>query len=454
MSSAAHPVLPPLPSARPQPPRRPLVALYVANLISRVGDAMLFLAIPWFVLQTTGSIARTGLAAFFSTAAVAVAALFGSGIVDHLGFRRASVISDLVSGVAVTLIPLCTLTVGLPFWALLVFVFLAGLLATPGTTARRALVPELASLGQVRLERVTALTDGINRLATFLGAPLAGVLIILIGTSNLLWFDGASFFASALLIGLLVPRTLAPAAPPAADEAGTSVMGAVASAPSAGPDGAAPVSVVRRSLANARDGIAFIARDPVLVETTMVVLVSNLLDAGFGAVLLPAYVKQVYGSAVVLGVLVAAFGGAAFVGALIFGAIGHVLPRGPTLGWSYTLGGATRYVWIILLAPILPVLVAVYALCGFTIGPVNPLFDTIDYERVPTAWRARVFGAMTAGSYLGIPLGGLLAGGLAPVIGLRACILAFGAVYLVVSGSLLVHPAVRSLRRAPTAPPG
>ena len=45
-------------------------------------------------------------ATFFSTGAVAMAALLGSAFVDRLGFQRASVVSDLASMVAVALIPL------------------------------------------------------------------------------------------------------------------------------------------------------------------------------------------------------------------------------------------------------------------------------------------------------------------------------------------------------------
>jgi MFS family permease len=419
--------------------RHPLVALYTANLVSYVGDMMMFLAIPWFVLQTTGSVAKTGIAAFFTTGSVAVAALLGSSLVDRLGFRRASVASDLASGAGVALIPLLYLTVGLPFWGLLGLVFVAGLLTTPGATARSALVPDLAALADVRIERATALTDGINRLSRFIGAPLAGVLIVVIGTSNLLWIDAATFLSSALLIGLLVPRRIPTAAP---HEAALATPATIADE--------APLETIparRRLFGNARDGIRFIVHDPVLFGTELVVLVGNMLDAGFGSVLAPAFVKQMYGSAVVLGTLIAAFGGAAFVGALTFGAIGHRLPRRPTLGWSYLLGGATRFFWVLLLAPVLPLLVAVYALCGFCIGPVNPLFSTLDYERVPVDKRARVFGAMTAGSFLGSPLGGLLAGGLVPAIGLRPCILLFGVIYLLATGTLLVNPALKAIDR-------
>src|SRR5262249_30787688 len=154
-------------------------------------------------------------------------------------------------GVAVALIPLLYHTVGLPFWTLLALVFLAGLLTTPGATARSALVPDLAHLGEVRLERASAATDGVNRISRFIGAPLAGGLIGTIGTSNLLWVDATSFFISAAIIGAVVPLHPRPSStPPAEAEA--------KSHPSGG------MTALRRYLAGLREGIGFLWRDHLL----------------------------------------------------------------------------------------------------------------------------------------------------------------------------------------------
>ncbi len=43
----------------PSAGRRPLSALLAANLISQIGKTFSYLAIPWFVLITTGSASRT-----------------------------------------------------------------------------------------------------------------------------------------------------------------------------------------------------------------------------------------------------------------------------------------------------------------------------------------------------------------------------------------------------------
>lgn len=427
-----------------QPPRRaPLSALYTSNIVSSVGDVLMFLAVPWFVLQTTGSVAQTGLAAFFTTASVAVSALLGSAVVDRLGFRRASVVSDLASAVCVALIPLLYETIGLPFWALLLLIFLAGLLTTPGATARAAMVPELAELAQMRIERAASASDGMTRLSRFIGAPLAGVLIALMGSGNLLWIDAATFAFSALVIGRAVPALLIP---PATE---TSTADSPAAAETDTADGQpAP----RRYLSGLREGFAFILRDPVLLWPTLVVLVTNMLDAGSSGVLSPVFVQQTYGNAVWLGAMVASFGGAAFIGTLVFGAIGHRLPRRLTMGICFTFGGAVRFFIIVLFASQPFAMVALLALCGFCIGPINPIFDTVAYERIPVALRARVFGVLTAGAMVGAPLGGLLAGVIVPGIGIIPTMLLFGSVYLVATTSLLVIPSLRGMDAGRLAP--
>ncbi len=57
--------------------RAPLFALLAATGISYAGNTMTLVAVPWFVLQTTGSAGRAGLAAFFATLPVALSAGLG-----------------------------------------------------------------------------------------------------------------------------------------------------------------------------------------------------------------------------------------------------------------------------------------------------------------------------------------------------------------------------------------
>ena len=133
--------------------RLPLFTLFVASAISYVGDYFTLIAIPWFVLSTTDSITKTGITALFSTLPAVFSAFFGSTLVDRLGYKRMSVISDIASAISVALIPLLYSTIGLTFWQLLALVFLGGLLKSPGVTARTAMLPELVDAAQMRMER-------------------------------------------------------------------------------------------------------------------------------------------------------------------------------------------------------------------------------------------------------------------------------------------------------------
>jgi MFS family permease len=159
----------------------------------------------------------------------------------------------------------------------------------------------------------------------------------------------------------------------------------------------------------------------------------------------PAYIKSIFHSALPFGLLIAALGGAAFVGTLIFGAIGHHLPRRLTLGIGYTIGGALRF-WVFLL-PILPLLIVWQIIAGLAIAPINPLIDTVLQERLPVEMRARVFGTINAGVLAGVPLGTFASGYLVAWLGFPITLLLMGALYLATTLSLLINPATRTMEK-------
>lgn len=398
--------------------RLPIYAFFLGSAISYVGDVLTLLAIPWFVLQTTGSVIQTGITAFFSTLPAVCSSLFGSTLVDQIGYKRMSVVSDLASGIAVMLIPLLYHTGGLAFWQLLTLVFFGGLLNAPGITARSALVPELAERAKMRLERTNALSDGVSRVSRLIGAPLAGILIVLIGTSNLLWLDAGSFFTSALLIGCVVPASVSRTHE---EQQKSSYFAALWA------------------------GICFIMHDSLIASIVIVIMITNLFDAAYFSVIGPAYMKSVFHSPVPFGIIVAVLGGAAFAGTLIFSAIGHLLPRRLTFGLCYTIGGALRF-WV-LLFPILPLLIAWYIIAGLAVGAINPLISTIEQEKIPVEMRARVFGTISAGALAGIPLGTFASGYVVTWLGLRTTLIVIGVIYLLTTLSLLVNPALKGMEQ-------
>src|SRR5438128_1193039 len=125
----------------------PFWASLIADSISLAGNRFTNIAIPWYVLATTGSAARMGVVGFVGLVPTVIAAGAGGALVDRVGHKRISVLADIVSGVSVAAIPLLDMMVGLRFWQLLVLVFAGAVFDSPGGTARSAMFPDLAELG-------------------------------------------------------------------------------------------------------------------------------------------------------------------------------------------------------------------------------------------------------------------------------------------------------------------
>jgi MFS family permease len=399
-------------------PRLPLVALLVADAISLSGNAMGFVAIPWFVLETTGSPTWTGVVAALTFAPTVLATFFGGAIVDRLGFRRTSVMADVASGLTVAAIPLLHATAGIELWQLLVLVFLGALFDAPGATARRSLLPDLVAVSGTRMERATGINGAIQRGSLLVGAPIAGLLVAAVGATNVLWVNAATFAVSALLVSRLVP-----------------VLAAHPDAPEPG-----------RYLSELLTGVRFVARDPLIRMIVLIVFLTNFLDAPF-PVLFPVFAMEAFGSAVYLGVMIGVFGGAALLGSLAYSVVGHRLPRRQTFVFTFLLA-ALPYLALALL-PTLPITLVLMAVWGLAAGPLNPVLQTVAYERIPAHMRGRVLGATIAGAYLAIPAGAVLGGLAVEYFGVAATLFGIGICYFVVTLAGVFNPTLRQMDPEP-----
>lgn len=378
---------------------------------------MTLLAVPWFVLQTSGSAAKTGVVAAFHFLPVVVASLFGGALVDRLGFKRMSVISDVSSAVTVAAIPALHLTVGLPFGVLLALVFLGALLDAPGTTARRALLPDAAVKGGWTFERTSGVSAAIERGSRLAGAPIAGVLIAVLGAANLLWIDAATFLVSAVLIALGIPRTMR-----GEQEEPTTY------------------------LADLKEGFRFLRSSKILMAIVVTVCLTNFIDSSLG-VLMPLYADEIYSSSVMLGVATGALGAGSVVGALLYAARGRKLGRFRVFAACFVV--VSMEFFVLAAFPPRAVVVVGLFIAGIAAGPLNPIIDTVCFEHVPATMRGRVFGVIHSAAWMSIPLGVMVAGLLAEAIGLRTTLLAAGVAYVAVTGSIWLNPAMRSMDAAP-----
>ena len=328
-------------------------------------------------------------------------------------------VADLASGVTVALIPLLYLTVGLAFWQLIVLVLLGTCLDTPGMTARQSLIPDLAGRARMPVERANSALQAIEGSSDLLGPPLAGILIALLGASNVLFLDAATFAISAAMIAGAVPR------PERVSTEAPAVGGGYS--------------------AELLDGLRFIRGDRLIFSIVIVAVILNFLDSPIFLVVLPVYADATFGSAVVLGIMFAGFGAGSLVSTLLFSAMGHRLPRRSTLIVCWVVVGLPF--WILATTPSLPVTVAALAVTGLAAGPLNPIIFTVVQERTPEHVRGRVIGALWALALAATPLGVVLTGYLLEAVGLRPILIGVAVGYLVVTLSMFLNPALREMER-------
>lgn len=369
---------------------------------------------------------------------IVVGGVLGGVLVDRAGYRRTSVIADAVGAVTIAAVPALDATVGLPFPALLALVFTTGLLDTPGQVARRSSLPAAATAAGVPLERAAAWFDAAERASRLLGAPAAGLLVASLGALNAPAVDAASFAVAAALVLALLPRPTSPRwgpTPPAAEQVIRSAMPAEAGG-------------YWRQLGQ---GVAFLAREPLLRAMVAMVMVTNFFDATKTTVLLPVATTAHYGGAGAFGLLVGTLGATALIGALIFSAIGHRLPRRATFVAAFALGGPPTYLALAANLP-LPAVVAVAAISGLGVGAINPIGSTVELERVPARMRARVYGVIGAAAWATVPAGSVAAGYGVQHVGLRPTLYAVGAAYLLTTLTPLLGGAWKHMGPPTTSP--
>ena len=373
--------------------RRPLRALLAAEVLSTTGTAMTGIALPWFVLETTGSATRTGVVAAAGWAPMALLSIPAGNVASRLGARGTMVACDLARAPLVAAIPILHAADVLSFGVLVALAFGIGLFVAPHLASQRALLPELLGAGQHAVMRANAALQAAARLPIVLGPALAGVLIAAFGASEVLLGDSATFLLSAVLVAAFVPRS--------------------AGAPR------------RTSGSGMWAGVGYLSRHPVLrpavIAATGIELAAQAL---FLALPILAFVEY-GGRPGIAGLLVSAWG----VGALLGGAaVFRLADREPLVLIRRAAVVQALPLW--LLAFELPPAVAAAALLAS--GLANPLvtapFITLATVGVPEALRARVMLAFLTASTAAGGLGLAITGPLADALGVRAVLLGVAAV--------------------------
>jgi predicted MFS family arabinose efflux permease len=396
-------------------------AIVVAETISTLGAQMTFLALPWFVLMTTGSATRMGIVFAVELLPVALLGIPSALLVQRLGVRSTMLLCDLLRAPLLALVPVLHLMGLLSFPVLLVVVFVAGACGAPYLSAQRLVIPEAFSDDEALVVQGNALIEGATRIAGLIGPAIAGALIVAVGPVNVIWVDAASFLVSFAVLFTWLPK-------PAVSLADAAVAGS----------------------RGVFEGASFVLRTPLLRRVSG----AALLFGFFFPILLasvPVVVQERFtADASIAGFLYAAWGAGAVIGAFGVTRLAEKVP--PMRMGALAAVALALPLWLLAL----PLSSWQFGLVLLVSGIFTPMLNapliTLILLRTPEHIRAKAITFVMTANLIAGPAGYALAGPLLERIGLTA-VLAIAAGGVTLAALVLVTLIGVRTEEEPAPPP-
>jgi MFS family permease len=402
-------------------------ALWVGQLISLLGDRVHQIAIAALILRLTDN-SPIALAAVFIAASLPNLILgpIAGTFVDRWDHQETMVVSDLLRGAMVLLIPLAAASNFILVYPLLFLITSVSLFFRP---ARTAIMPRIVRSGD--LLAANSATWIAETFADIGGYPLAAVFVAFLGEALPLafWLDAVSYIASAVLIGSM-------AVPPLRRRA------RAGAAPGAPAGEGEPKPDFRREML---EGWHFLRHETVLLANTIQGVVGQFaIGATIAITALYATVSLDRGNVAAMaayGFLETGVGVGNLIGGFLVGLIGTRLAKGRMVIIGYTIWGIC--VASLGLTRSLPFAIGLLTATGVA----NMIFvipsQTLFQQRTPTELIGRVVGFRIMLVFGSMTLAMAVAGLLATVTGPAAVMTILGTVTIVSGLAGLFVPAVR-----------
>jgi MFS family permease len=380
---------------------------FLGQALSQAGTWMQTVAQSWLVLRLTGSGADLGLVLAAQFLPVLVFGPAGGALVDRLDKRLVLFVTQGSAGVFAATLGILDITGAVRLW--MVFVLAAGIggVNIADSPARQSFVTEM--VGPEVMPNAVVLNTTLISAARIVGPALAAACITLVGTGWCFLINGISFGGVIVALAMMRPADLH------------------------------PLARRGRERAAVRQGLRYVAGDPVLRTTLIMLGIVGMLASEF-PVSLPLVANRTFGGTSSLyALLTAAMGCGAVVGGVTVAGRGVGSPKG--LSWwcgayALTLTAASA-------APSVPFEVAALVATGVTsIIFTSKANSTLQLNSEPE-FRGRVM-SLWAVALLGTtPIGGPLVGAIADLLGSRfgLGIGALGAAGAAVVGLLGFRPA-------------
>lgn len=360
---------------------KPFLILWSTQSLSRLGSSMTGFALTLWLYEATSSALKMALASVCSYAPYVLMSIFAGALSDRWDKRKTMLISDAFAALCTVAVLVLLKTASLRPWHLYVLNALNGLMNTvqspAGDVAMTLLTPK------EHYQRVSGLKSFTNSLNTILHPILATALFSLAGLSGVIYVDLCTFFAAfgALLFVVRIPSPAAPSE--GADKEGL--------------------------LASARDGLAYLRKNGLILRLILFLAGVNLIASAFDAVLPPYVLSRENGGEAVLGLVTACAGFASLLGSVL----ATLLPppknrvRVIVISILFSLGVEN----LILAFARTPLWWCLAQLAGWSVIPLmNANMDVILRSTVPTEIQGRVFSCRNTLQFFTIPIGTFLGG--------------------------------------------
>lgn len=394
--------------------RSAFVRLQVANVSSGVANGVVMITVPWLVLERTDSPARAGLlAALVSLPGIFVSPIVG-GLIDRVGRRAVSALSDLLSCLSVLLFVVGEVLGTLGFFLIAAFAVLGAVFDPAGYTARKALIPNAAEASGMAVEKANGRHEGFFAVGWMLG-PAVGAWCIEVGGPILAFAltSGMFLLAAASVRSMRVHERLA-----------------------------AHHEEHEHFFDGLRSGWRVLRADrPLFVFTIGLTLMSGMYMP-IDTVIFPTHFESL-NDAAGLGAVMSAIAFGVVVGAFAYGRLAKRLAA-PVLLRIVVLGSTLALLPMGLL-PSTTIFVVFAFLTGMAWGPFNPLWNSAVQRRIETSSQGRVYGLQMSLIYAAPPLGQLLVGWGIESFGLRATFSALLALFAVASLMIATRRSLQSL---------
>jgi MFS family permease len=391
------------------PLRNPDYRLWlIGGTISLLGDQFYLVALPWLVLQQTGSAAAMG--AILMTGAIprALLMLMGGAVSDRMSARKIMMATATARTICVTVIGVLVCLRILRTWELYALTFAFGVADAFAVPAQTAYMPSL--LKREQLVAGSSVSQSAGQLTTILGPVPAGFVIQTLGAAWAFFVDAISFL---FIIGALwkLPD------PPTSQTA-------------------------RRTLWHSiTEGIAYVGKDVPLRSLMLLATIMNFCIAGPVSIGLAYLTKTRFGSPAAYGIVISAVAAGSLLGALLAG-VWKIRRRGvmillvsAVLGLCLGSIGLMESMWSV---------ASVLLVMGATAGLVNVHIGAWAMQRIDAGVRGRVTSVLMLASF-GITPISLAAAGFLVAWNLKSMFLFAGGLMVLTAAGAAFQKPVREI---------